>query len=539
MRRILATFSSSIATSGDNETAELQKAILLGTSLAVTVCAVLWGIVYLVFNEELAASIPLSYSVVSTLSIIAVRRTRRFGPFRFIQILLIFLLPFLLMLSLGGFVNGSAVIVWSFLAPLGALLCWNARQAVLWFSLFLSLLVVAGFLTPMLRTENNLPQAAIIGFFIFNIGVVSSLAFLAFLHFVKQKDLAMQLLQEKRALERRNLQQELLLKQSEKLATLGRLSAGVAHEINNPASAAQRGAAQLRAAVSQLAEAQFQLGQMSFSADQLQRLIALDKRARDSRREMIGLDSLVRSDREHEVEGALNELGIDNAWDIATTLVSIGFESTGIEELAEGFTPVQISTAIGVLHNTYRAHTLVDEIGEGTERISRIVSALKAYTYMDQAPVQFLDVHEGLDNTLVMLRSKLTDGIVIRRDYAEQLPQIQAYGSELNQVWTNLIDNAIDALDGKGEIRLRTRSDGEQIVVEIADNGPGIPEDIEPHIFDPFYTTKPVGQGTGLGLSISHTVIVQQHRGEITVQSQPGETQFTVKLPLRLEPVQA
>lgn len=157
---------------------------------------------------------------------------------------------------------------------------------------------------------------------------------------------------------------------------------------------------------------------------------------------------------------------------------------------------------------------------------------------MDQAPVQFLDIHEGLDNTLVMLRSKLTDGVVVRREYAEQLPQVQAYGSELNQVWTNLIDNAIDAMGGQGEIRLRTRRVREQVIVEIADTGPGIPKEIEPHIFDPFYTTKPVGQGAGLGLNISYNIVVKQHRGEIAMQSQPGETRFTVKLPLRLGPGQ-
>jgi signal transduction histidine kinase len=354
MRITLASIAGSIATSGDDEATRLQKAILLGTSLAVTASAVFWGLVYMAFNEGLAASIPLSYSVVSTLSIIAVRRTRLFGPFRSIQILLILVLPFLLMLSLGGYVNGSAVIVWAFLAPLGALLCWNARQAVLWFSLFLTLLAVAGFLTPILRTENNLPQPAIVGFFIFNIGVVSCLAFLAFLHFVKQKELAMQLVQEKRDLERRNLEQELLLKQSEKLATLGKLSAGVAHEINNPASAAQRGAVQLGAAVSKLADAQLQVCRMSFSADQLQMLTEFGNRARDSRGQAIELDSLARSDRENEIEGVLANVGIDNAWDIAPTLVSMGFEPTGVRELAEAFTPEQFSTAIGVVHNTYR-----------------------------------------------------------------------------------------------------------------------------------------------------------------------------------------
>lgn len=516
----------------------LQKTILLVTSLAVTVSAVGWGLVYLAFDEGLAASIPLSYSGVSMASMIVFGRTRRFGPFRFVQILLILLLPFLLMLSLGGFVNGSAVIVWAFLAPLGALLCWNTRQAVLWFTLFVALLVLAGFLTPLLRTDNNLSEAAVVGFFILNVGVVSSLAFLAFLHFVKQKELAMQLVQENRDLERTNLEQELLLKQSEKLATLGRLSAGVAHELNNPASAAQRGAEQLKEMFSRLSGAQLRLGRMSFSEEHLQTLTELGERAQEGRKQTTKLDALARSDWEDQIESTLDDAGIDNTWDVAPTLVEMGFEPAGVKALAEAFTPEQFSTAIDVLSGTYTAHTLLDGIGEGTSRISKIVSALKAYTYMDQAPVQFLDIHEGLDNTLVMLRSKLTDGVVVRREYAEQLPQVQAYGSELNQVWTNLIDNAIDAMGGQGEIRLRTRRVREQVIVEIADTGPGIPKEIESHIFDPFYTTKPVGQGAGLGLNISYNIVVKQHRGEIAMQSQPGETRFTVKLPLRLGPGQ-
>jgi len=519
----------------DDEATLLQKRILLVTALTVTVSAVGWGLMYLAFDEILAASIPLSYFVVSLASILVFAKTCRFGPFRLVQILLILLLPFLLMLSLGGYVLGSAVIVWAFLAPLGALLCWNTRQAHLMFALFIAQLILAGLLTPYLRTDNNLPDVAVVGFFILNVGVVSIMAFAAFLHFVKQKELAMRLVKERRDLERTNLEQELLLKQSEKLATLGRLSAGVAHELNNPASAAQRGAAQLKDAFSRLSGAQLRLGRLSLSDEHLQTLTELGERAQEGRKKSTELDALARSDREDRIEGTLEAAGIDNTWEVVPTLVEMGFEPAAVESLGETFTPKQFSTALEVLSATHTAHTLVDEIGEGAGRISRIVSALKAYTYMDQGPVQFLDLHEGLDNTLAMLGSKLTDGIVVRREYAEDLPHVQAYGSELNQVWTNLIDNAIDALGGRGEIRLRTCSEGKLVVVEIADNGPGIPEEIQPHIFEPFYTTKPVGQGAGLGLNISHNIVSKQHYGEITVQSRPGETRFIVKVPLSLE----
>jgi signal transduction histidine kinase len=535
VRRVLASVASMGVSPDDDEETRLQKTILLVTSLAVTASAVGWSFMYLAFDERLAASIPLSYFAISTPSILVFATTGRFGPFRLVQLLLILVLPFFLMLSLGGYLHGSAVIVWSFLAPLGALLCWNNRQARLLFALFVAQLILAALLTPYLRTNNNLPDEATVGLFILNIGVVSSMAFAAFLHFVKQKELAMRLVKERRDLERMNLEQELLLKQSEKLATLGRLSAGVAHELNNPASSVQRGADQLKESFSRLSDAQLRLGRMGLCDEHLQTLTELGERAQEGRKKTTELDALARNDWQERIERTLEDAGVDCTWEVAPSLVEMGFEPAAVEALAATFTPEQFSTALDVLSATHTAHTLLQEIGEGTSRISRIVSALKAYTYMDQAPVQFINIHEGLDNTLVMFQSRLADGIAVRREYAENLPRVQAYGSELNQVWTNLIDNAIYAMGGKGEIRLRTCVEGNLVVVEIADNGPGIPEEVQPHIFDPFYTTKPVGQGAGLGLNIIHNIVVRQHYGEINAQSRPGETRFIVKLPLRLE----
>ena len=180
-------------------------------------------------------------------------------------------------------------------------------------------------------------------------------------------------------------------------------------------------------------------------------------------------------------------------------------------------------------------HNLLAEIGAGVGRISQIVKALKTYSYLDQAPVQAVDVREGLEDTLLILRGKLNEGISVRREYAPDLPRIQGHGSELNQVWTNLIDNAADAVDGKGEIVLRTRREGDFVIVDVQDNGPGIPAEIKDRIFDPFFTTKPVGQGTGLGLDISYNIVVNKHRGDIKVNSEPGKTVFEVWLPLNFE----
>jgi signal transduction histidine kinase len=180
----------------------------------------------------------------------------------------------------------------------------------------------------------------------------------------------------------------------------------------------------------------------------------------------------------------------------------------------------------------FKAYTLLEEIGHGARRIAEIVKALKGYSYMDQAPIQSVDVREGLNDTLVMLSSKLRDGITIEVDYAEDLPRIQGYGSELNQVWTNLIDNAIGAMGGKGALELKAYQDDHWVVVEVADSGSGIPIEAQEKIFDPFYTTKAPGEGTGLGLNISHGIVVEKHKGQISVDSKPGATRFTVKLPI-------
>jgi signal transduction histidine kinase len=227
---------------------------------------------------------------------------------------------------------------------------------------------------------------------------------------------------------------------------------------------------------------------------------------------------------------------VQNGWDLAPTLVNLGYDCERLTSLMADFTSSQFRAVIDWLNCTYVIYGLLDEIGLGAGRITEIVKALKGYTYLDQAPIQTVDIQEGLESTLVILRSKLKQGITVHREFAPDLPHIQAYGSELNQVWTNIIDNAIDAMDGVGEITLRTRVNGKWAIVEIEDNGPGIPEAIQPNLFDPFFTTKPPGKGTGLGLNISHNIVVQKHDGRIDVYSRPGSTRFEVRLPLDCVP---
>ena len=329
---------------------------------------------------------------------------------------------------------------------------------------------------------------------------------------------------------------ELMLRQSEKMAQLGTLTAGIAHEINNPAAAAQRGAQQLINEISRLQQYQMQIGNLVIPDSVKDTLVALDELARKRASQPVDLDSLTRSDREYELETWLAEHDIENSWELAPQLVNLGYPLADLQSLSSTMNNTQLAIVINWLGLSYTVYSLLEEIKQGSERISEIVKALKTYVYLDQAPIQAVDLHEGLDNTLIMLRSKLKGGVNVQRDYADSLPRIEVYGSELNQVWTNLIDNAIDAMDGKGEITLRTRYKDPWVIIEVEDNGPGIPEEIQGKIFSPFFTTKSVGKGTGLGLNISYN-IVNKHGGEIKVFSQPGKTRFEVWLPKNLNGV--
>ena len=322
------------------------------------------------------------------------------------------------------------------------------------------------------------------------------------------------------------------LRQSEKMATLGTLAAGVAHELNNPAAATRRAALQLREAFTKREHAQTMLTGKNLGMTEYQTMIALTQLAQDKASHPEQLDALTRSDKEVEIEEWLDKRDIEQTWSIAPALVNMGIDKEMLADLSSKLQADVIEPIIFWAATLYPVYSLLYEIGEGSSRISEIVVALKNYSYLGQAPVQNVNIHEGIDNTLVILRNKLKVGITVNREYGSDVPPVTAYGSELNQVWTNILDNAADAMRGKGEITIRTCRENKWAVVEIEDSGPGIPEAIQSRIFDPFFTTKAPGKGTGLGLSTTYGIITEKHKGLISVKSKPGSTKFTVKLPI-------
>jgi signal transduction histidine kinase len=316
--------------------------------------------------------------------------------------------------------------------------------------------------------------------------------------------------------------------QRDKLMALGKLSAGLAHELNNPAAAARRAASDLREAFQAARSSRLHLDGRGLCTEDRVYLSQLECDW-EKNHPQVAMDSLERSDRVDEITAWLEKHHVPEPWNLAAGLVDASCDIATLDELAARFDQETLVDVLNRLTASFTIGRLTGEIESSTGRISELVAAIKEYSWMDQAPEQEVDVHKGIESTLIMLKYRLKSGINVIREYDRSVPRVCASGSELNQVWTNLIDNAVDAMNGKGELRIRTAAEFDRVLVEIGDNGPGIPEEIRDQIFDPFFTTKPVGEGTGLGLDTVWR-IVQKHRGEIRVESRPGDTRFQVRL---------
>ena len=317
--------------------------------------------------------------------------------------------------------------------------------------------------------------------------------------------------------------------QRDRLAGLGKLSAGLAHELNNPASAAKRATSQLRDILKKIKAASVELGRRSLTAEQRAEIERME--AAFTQQDGPPPDPLTASDLEEQIDSLLRSHGQSDLWQLAADLAKKNVKPEMLESLFAALEPDTARAALVRIAASVEIANLLNEIESSASRISDLVCAIKEYTYMDQAPVQNVDIVKSLETTLTILNHKIKRGITVQRDYQRIPLLVNSFGSELNQVWTNIIDNAIDAMTGKGELRVRTYREDNCVVVEIGDNGPGISPEVKAHIFEPFFTTKGVRQGTGLGLDTVQR-IVKKHRGNIQVTSKPGDTRFQVFLPL-------
>jgi signal transduction histidine kinase len=525
VNQILEFISSIGIDAHDKEDVILQKRFFIYQALLMSIGGMIWGILALSLNRVWQSSVPFGYVLISTVNLIFFHSTSKFNTAKNIHTATSLILPFLLQWSLGGFMASGAVMLWALLSLAASVTYQSNRIVTLWLVMYILLTIFSGVFdskfVEWIQPSDALPYSII--FFVLNFVIISTIVLWLVNFLVRGKNKVFQKLQKAQS----------QLVQSEKMATLGTLAAGVAHELNNPAAATARSAEHLRNAFTTLEKVNIQLNSVLKTEEAKKDIVSLNQLAREKSKQISTLDALIRSDRESEIEKWLEGENISDPWDLAPALVNLGLDTSHLRSLKAVFRDDSLSLVLLWLSSVFVVFTLLNEIGQGSARITEIVGALKNYSFLGQAPIQSVNLHEGIDNTLVILRSKLKKGINVTREYGKDIPHVYGYGSELNQVWTNLLHNATDALNDKGLIMIRTYRESNWAVVEIEDSGPGIPPEIQSRIFDPFFTTKDLGKGTGLGLSITYGIVTEKHKGNISLMSRPGMTRFTVKLPIK------
>jgi len=329
--------------------------------------------------------------------------------------------------------------------------------------------------------------------------------------------------------ERRKVEEE--LRQTEKMAALGKMSAGLAHELNNPAAAAGRAAGQLAEELAELQSATIALNRGGFGDDQWGTIAERARELQQKEEGPLSLSALEASDRENELIDWFEAHDVEDDGSMASAFVSAGIGEQTLNAITTALSRTDLGNVMQWMYRLVSVNDLTNVVVQSTKKMSELVGVVKSYSYMDQAPMQEVDIHRGIEDTITLLRHKLEPGVQIIRQYDQDLPHVQVRGSELNQVWTNLIDNAVAAMQGKGTISVRTYHDDNSVAVDITDDGPGIPSEIQSHIFDPFYTTKDVGDGTGLGLDVVRRIVTSRCGGQIDFDSEPGSTVFRVRIP--------
>ncbi|MFF4414964.1 ATP-binding protein [Streptosporangium sp. NPDC001559] len=329
------------------------------------------------------------------------------------------------------------------------------------------------------------------------------------------------------------LAQRELIDRRQRLTALGTITAGLTHELNNPAAAAVRAVGELREKIKSARRELADLTEAGIPPERLRALVDLQEGCAEGVGNVPARTPLETSDAEDELGDALEAAGVEDAWEIAAPLVSAGFGQEGLEKVKAKIGEEHLAGAVRWLAEAVEISQMLDEVTDATERISTLLASAKQYSQMDRAPYQRVDLRELLDSTLTMFRGKIPPGITVATDYDPELPPLPGYAGELNQVWTNLVHNALDAMAGEGTLTVRTRLEhGTTALIEICDTGPGVPEHLRDRIFEPFFTTKAVGEGTGLGLDISYRIVAGRHGGDLRVESAPGDTRFQVRLPL-------